>query len=270
MEVLKRLNVTISGAGPQAMVFVHGFGCNQHMWRLVAPAFADRYRVVLLDLVGAGHSDLTAYDPTRYSTLAAHAEDVLEVMQALDLYDAVLVGHSVSATIGMLAAIREPARIARLVLVAPSPRFLNDVGYTGGFEPADIEDLLDTMDNNYLGWSAAITPVIMGQSNPAELTAELNNSFCSTDPTIARHFARVTFLSDNRADLPRLQTPALILQCAHDALAPTAVGEYLHQHLPDNQLVVLDTSGHCPHLSAPQATIAAINLFLEPVRIAQP
>lgn len=270
MEVLKRLNVTVSGSGPQAVVFVHGFGCNQHMWRLVAPAFEDRYRVVLLDLVGAGKSDLTAYDPTRYSTLEAHAEDVLAVLQELDLRDAVLVGHSVSATIGMLAAIREPARIARLVLVAPSPRFLNDVGYTGGFEPDDIEDLLDTMDDNYLGWSAAITPVIMGQPNRPELTAELNTSFCSTDPTIARHFARVTFLSDNRADLPLLHTPALILQCANDALAPTAVGQYLHQHLPDSQLVVLETSGHCPHLSAPQATTAAINLFLEPVRIAQP
>ncbi|MBF9222378.1 alpha/beta fold hydrolase [Hymenobacter ruricola] len=268
MEILKRLNVTVSGSGPRALVFVHGFGCNQRMWRLVAPAFADRYRVVLLDLVGAGQSDLTAYDPARYSTLEAHADDVLAVLQALDLRDAVLVGHSVSATIGLLAAIREPARVARLVLVAPSPRFLNDVGYTGGFEPADIEDLLDTMDNNYLGWSAVMAPVIMAQPDRPELMAELHNSFCSTDPAIARHFARVTFLADNRADLPRLRAPALILQCAHDALAPRAVGDYLHAHLPDSQLVVLDTSGHCPHLSAPQATIAAINHFLKPVRTA--
>ncbi|HEX8325993.1 MAG TPA: alpha/beta hydrolase [Hymenobacter sp.] len=269
MEVLKRLNVNVSGSGPQAIVFVHGFGCNQHMWRLVAPAFEDRYRVVLLDLVGAGHSDLTAYDPARYSNLAAHADDLLEVMEALDLRDAVLVGHSVGAMIAVLAAIREPARFSQLVLVAPSPRYINDVGYTGGFEPADIEDLLQTMDNNYLGWSAAITPVIMGQPERPELNEELNNSFCSTDPTIARHFARVTFLSDNRADLPLLRVPALVLQCTQDTLAPRAVGEYVHAHLPQSQLVLLDTSGHCPHLSAPQATIEAISLFLEPVRIAQ-
>ncbi|GAB3297394.1 alpha/beta fold hydrolase [Hymenobacter humi] len=268
MDVLKRNNVTVSGTGSQAMVFVHGFGCDQHMWRLVAPAFEDRYRVVLLDLVGAGKSDLTAYDPARYSTLQAHADDVLEVLRALDLHEATVVGHSVSAMIGVLAAIREPARIARLVLVAPSPRYLNDVGYTGGFEQADIEELLETMDNNYLGWSAAITPVIMAHPDRPELTAELNNSFCNTDPTIARHFARVTFLSDNRADLPKLRTPTLILQCAQDALAPLAVGDYLHQHLANSQLNVLDTSGHCPHLSAPQTTIAAINLFMEPARIA--
>lgn len=269
MEILKRLNVIVSGSGPQAMVFVHGYGCNQHMWRQVAPAFEDRYRVVLLDLVGAGGSDLTAYDPARYSTLEAHAEDVLAVIQALDLREAVLVGHSVGATIGLLAAIREPARIGRLVLVAPSPRFLNDAGYTGGFEPADIEELLETMDNNYLGWSAAITPVILGNPEHSELSTELNNSFCSTDPAIARHFARVMFLSDNRADLPLVKTPSLILQCAHDVLAPRVVGEYLHAQLSGSQLVVLDTAGHCPHLSAPQATIAAINSFLEPVPTAQ-
>jgi sigma-B regulation protein RsbQ len=264
MDVLRRNNVTISGAGPQApaMMFVHGFGCDQHMWRLVAPAFEARYQVVLLDLVGAGQSDLTAYDPLRYDTLKAHAADVLGVLRALDLRDVVLVGHSVSATISMLAAITEPARVARLVLVAPSPRFLNDEGYTGGFEPADIDDLLQAMDSNYLGWSGAITPVIMGHPETPELAEELNNSFCRTDPTIARHFARVTFLSDSRADLPRLRTPALILQCAHDVLAPVAVGKYMQEHLQGSELVLIDTSGHCPHLSAPQATITAIHHFL--------
>ncbi|MCC2548210.1 alpha/beta hydrolase [Hymenobacter sp. BT175] len=265
MDVLKRNNVTVTGAGTQAMLFVHGFGCDQHMWRLVAPAFEDRYRVVLLDLVGAGQSDLTAYDPDRYNSLSAHADDILEVLAALDLPDVVLVGHSVSAMIGVLAAARAPDRIARLVLVAPSPRYLNDTDYNGGFEQADIEELLQAMDSNYLGWSASITPVIMGHLDQPELAAELNNSFCRTDPTIARHFARVTFLSDNRADLARVRTPALILQCAHDALAPLAVGTYLRQHLADSELVVLDTSGHCPHLSAPQATIAAMNTFLSPV-----
>ena len=264
MDALKRNNVTVSGTGPQAMIFIHGFGCDQHMWRLVAPAFESRYRVVLLDLVGAGGSDLAAYDPARYATLGAHAQDVLDVVHALDLHSAVLVGHSVSAMIGVLAAIREPNRFARLVLVAPSPRYLNDVGYVGGFEPDDLEDLFETMDNNYLGWSAAITSTIMGHPERPELSAELNNSFCNTDPSIARHFARVTFLSDNRADLPLLRTPALILQCAHDMLAPQAVGQYVHHQLAQSRLVVLDTSGHCPHLSEPQATIAAIDLFLGP------
>ncbi|WP_317173285.1 alpha/beta fold hydrolase [Hymenobacter duratus] len=267
MHVVERHNVTVSGAGSQAMVFVHGFGCDQRMWRQVAPAFEADYRVVLLDLVGAGHSDLTAYDPARYSTLQAHVEDMLEVLQALDLHDAVFVGHSVSAMIGVLAALREPARIARLVLVAPSPRFINDADYTGGFEPADIEELLEAMDNNYLGWSGAMAPVIMGHPDRPALTQELEASFCSTDPAIARHFARVTFLADNRADLPRLHTPALILQCAQDALAPVAVGRYVHRQLPNSQLVVLDTSGHCPHLSAPEATIAAIRQFMTVVRM---
>ncbi|MCC3155392.1 alpha/beta hydrolase [Hymenobacter sp. BT770] len=262
MNVLKRNNVNVSGTGTQPMVFVHGFGCNQHMWRLVAPAFESRYRVVLLDLVGAGQSDLAAYDPARYTTLEAHAQDVLDVVHALDLHDVVLVGHSVSAMISVLAAIREPERFAKLVLVTPSPRYLNDVGYTGGFEPGDIKELLDTMDDNYLGWSTAMTPAIMGHPERPELSAELNNSFCNTDPAIARHFARVTFLSDNRADLPRLRTPALILQCADDVLAPQVVGTYLHQQLRHSELVVLDTSGHCPHLSEPQATIAAMDLFL--------
>ncbi|GGG57490.1 hydrolase [Hymenobacter glacieicola] len=245
------------------MVFVHGFGCDQRMWRLVAPAYEARYQIVLLDLVGAGSSDLTAYEPGRYDSLRAHAEDVLAVLAALNLREVIFVGHSVSAMIGVLAAVQEPARIGRLVLVAPSPRFLNDTNYFGGFEPADIEELLQAMDDNYLGWSGAITPVIMGRPDRPELTAELNASFCRTDPTIARHFARVTFLSDNRADLALVPAPTLVLQCAHDALAPLAVGIYLHHQLPVNELVVLNTSGHCPHLSAPAATIRAIDHFLQ-------
>ncbi|MCB2408021.1 alpha/beta fold hydrolase [Hymenobacter lucidus] len=262
MDNLKRNNVTVLGTGQQTIVFVHGFGCNQHMWRLVAPAFESRYRVVLLDLVGAGNSDLAAYHPAHYSTLAAHADDVLAVLRELEVEQAILVGHSVGAMIVMLAALREPARVARLVFVAPSPRYLNDVDYLGGFEPADIQELLDAMDDNYLGWSAGITPVIMGHPERPELTQELNNSFCRTEPNIARHFARVTFLSDNRADLPQLDTPTLILQCAQDALAPRAVGDYLHRQLPASTLVVIETTGHCPHLSAPQPTIEAMNHFL--------
>ncbi|MCC3159904.1 alpha/beta hydrolase [Hymenobacter sp. 15J16-1T3B] len=261
-SALTRNNVSVSGTGTVALVFIHGFGCDQRMWRLVAPAFEDRYRVVLLDLVGAGGSELAAYDPARYASLQAHADDVLEVLQALALPRVVLVGHSVSAMIAVLAAIAAPALVERLVLVAPSPRYLNDAGYVGGFERADIEELLDAMDANYLGWSGAMAPVIMGHPERPELAGELTDSFCRTDPAIARHFARVTFLGDNRADLPRLRTPALILQCAHDVIAPVQVGQYLHRQLPGSELVVLDTSGHCPHLSAPAPTIAAIDHFL--------
>ena len=262
MNALRRNNVIVSGYGTQAMVFVHGFGCDQRMWRLVAPAFEAHYQVVLLDLVGSGGSDLASYEPARYNSLAAHADDVLAVIHELGLHNVIFVGHSVSAMIGVLAANREPKRFERLVLVAPSPRYINDEAYVGGFEQADIEALLEAMDDNYLGWSGAITPVIMGHPDRPELAAELNNNFCSTEPAIARHFARVTFLSDNRADLPRVHIPALILQCAHDVIAPLAVGTYLHRHLAESELIVLDTSGHCPHLSVPQATIAAINHFL--------
>jgi sigma-B regulation protein RsbQ len=266
MDVLKRHRVSVSGTGSQALVFVHGFGCDQHMWHLVAPAFEAEYRVVLLDLVGAGGSDLAAYDPARYSTLNAHAEDVREVLRALDLHEVLFVGHSVSAMIGVVAAVQEPARFARLVLVAPSPRYLNADGYAGGFEPADIAELLEAMDTNYLGWSAAFAPVVMAHPDQPALVAGLANSFCRTDPAIARHFAEVTFLGDNRADLRHVRTPALILQSAHDLLAPLAVGTYLHQHLAGSQLVVLNTSGHCPHVSAPEATIAAIRAYLPAAR----
>jgi sigma-B regulation protein RsbQ len=266
MNVLKRHRVSVSGSGAQAMVFVHGFGCDQHMWQLVAPAFEAQYQVVLLDLVGAGGYDLTAYHPARYANLAAHAEDVCEVLQALDLKDVIFVGHSVSAMIGVLAAAQEPARFARLVLVAPSPHYLNEGDYTGGFEPADIDELLDTMDSNYLGWSAAFAPIVMANADQPQLAASLANSFCRTDPAIARHFAGVTFRSDNRADLRHVRTPALVLQSARDRIAPLAVGAYVHAQLAGSQLVVLNTTGHCPHISAPQVTIAAMRAYLQPAR----
>jgi sigma-B regulation protein RsbQ len=242
-------------------MFAHGFGCDQHMWRGVAPAFEADHRVVLFDLVGAGRSDTSAYDRDRYGTLQGHAEDVLEICAALDLREAVFVGHSVSATIGVLAAAKEPDRFAKLVLVAPSPCFIDDEGYVGGFTREDIEGLLESLDSNYLGWSAAMAPVIAGADHP-EAAAELTNSFCRTDPEIARHFARVTFLSDNRADLARVRTPALVLQCSDDALAPEAVGRYVHEQLPGSRLVLMAATGHCPNLSAPAETVAAIEAFL--------
>jgi sigma-B regulation protein RsbQ len=244
------------------MVFAHGFGCDQNMWRFVAPAFEDEYRIVLFDLVGAGGSDLSAYDEQKYASLDGYAQDVLELCAELDLRDVVFVGHSVSGMIGVLAAKAEPERFATLVLVSPSPRYLDDEGYVGGFGRADIEELLDSLDSNYLGWSTAMAPVIMGNPDRPELGAELTESFCRTDPRIARHFARVTFLSDNRADLADVRVPTLVLQCSSDAIAPMEVGEFVDRALADSSLVVLPATGHCPNLSAPDETVAAMKAFL--------
>ena len=244
------------------MVLAHGFGCDQNMWRFIAPAFEDDFRVIRFDYLGHGRSDRSAYDPARYATLNGYAEDLLEIGAALDLTDAVLVGHSVSAVIGLLAAAKAPERFGRLVLIGPSPRYVDDGEYVGGFTREQIDELLDFLDSNHLGWSSAMAPVIMGNPDRPELAAELANSFCRTDPEVAKQFARVTFLSDNRTDLARSNVKSLILQCRHDVIAPVCVGEYVHRRLPGSELVVLDTTGHCPHLSAPAETIAAIKAFL--------
>jgi sigma-B regulation protein RsbQ len=263
VSVIERNNVKLSGqVGGQPMLFAHGFGCDQNMWRHVAPAFEDDHRVVLFDHVGAGGSDLSAYDRAKYSSLQGYADDVLEICRELELRDVVFVGHSVSSMVGVLAAAQEPDRFAKLVLVGPSPRYIDEGDYVGGFQLEDIEGLLESLDSNYLGWSHQFGPVIMGRPDRPELGEELTNSFCRTDPEIARHFARVTFTSDNRADLERVRTPALVLQCSDDVIAPTAVGEYVHAHLADSELVFLDATGHCPNLSAPDETIGAIRAFL--------
>jgi sigma-B regulation protein RsbQ len=264
VTAMTRNNVHVFGV-PEArpMVFAHGFGCDQNMWRFVWPRFADDHRIVLFDHVGHGGSDHASFDRRRYASLDGYARDVLEICAELELEDVVYVGHSVSAMIGALAAIREPARFARLVMVGPSPRYIDDGDYVGGFTHADIEELLDSLDSNYLGWSSAMAPVIMGNDERPELGAELEQSFCATDPEIAKHFARVTFLSDNRADLPFVATPALVLQCSSDAIAPQTVGEFVHRALPDSQLVVLAATGHCPNLSAPQETADAIRAYLD-------
>ena len=258
-----RHNVHVSGrADGQPVVFAHGFGCDQHMWRFVAPAFEDDFRVVLFDHAGAGGCDPVVYDPARHSSLEGYAQDVVDVCHALDLTDVVFVGHSVSSMIGVLADLAEPGLFAKLVLVSPSPCYIDDDDYTGGFTEADIRELLESLDSNYLGWSSAMAPVIMGNPDRPELGAELTESFCRTDPVIARRFAEVTFLSDTRAELPAVRAPSLVLQCAQDAIAPVAVGEYVAEHLPDATLVVLDATGHCPNLSAPEATLAGMTPFL--------
>ena len=263
MDVIGRYNVNVTGrADGQPMIFAHGFGCDQNMWRYVAPRFEKNFRVVLFDYIGAGGSDLGAYDPERYASLDAYASDVLEICRSLDLQNVVFVGHSVSAMIGALAAIREPERFAKLVFLGPSPRYINDETYTGGFGEEDIHELLDSLDSNYLGWSRAMAPVIMGNADRPELGEELTESFCRTDPEIARRFARTTFLSDNRADLPRVTTPTLVVQCSNDAIAPVAVGEYVRDALPNSRLVLLRATGHCPNLSAPDQTADAIAAFV--------
>ena len=263
MTAAQRHNVHESGLPDgQPMVFAHGFGCDQNMWRFVAPQFEDDFRVVLFDHIGAGGSDPTAYDAARYTSLAAYADDVLDICRELDLRDVVFVGHSVSAMIGVLAAAKEPDRFAKLVLVGPSPRYINDDSYIGGFTEDDIAGLLDSLESNYLGWSSAMAPVIMGNADRPELGEELTESFCRTDPEIARQFARVTFLSDNRADLAQVSTPSLVLQCTSDVIAPMAVGEYVTEALQESTLVLLDATGHCPNLSAPDQTARAIAAFV--------
>jgi sigma-B regulation protein RsbQ len=263
MDVRARNNVTVDGPqdGPVLML-AHGFGCDQNMWRLVAPRFAKDHKVVLFDHTGAGRSDLSAWTPQRYAGLDGYADDVLEICRELDLRDVVFVGHSVSASIGVLAANREPDRFAALVLLCPSPRFVDDGDYRGGFSRADIDELLESLDSNYLGWSSAMAPVVMGNADRPELAAELETSFCRADPEIAAHFARTTFLSDNRDDLGRVSTPSLVLQCARDAIAPEVVGRYVHESLPGSVFVQMEATGHCPNLSAPEETIAAIQNFL--------
>jgi sigma-B regulation protein RsbQ len=262
-SVLHRLNVTVQGEpSGQPIVFAHGFGCDQNMWRDVWPAFADRYRIVLFDHVGYGNSDAAAFDASRYATLQAYADDVLAICEELGLEDVVFVGHSVSAMIGVLAANADPERFSRLVLIGPSPRYIDDADYTGGFTQADVEGLLDSLESNYLGWSQQMAPVIMGNEDRPELGEELTNSFCRTDPEIASHFARVTFLSDNRADLEHVGIPCLVLQCSQDAIAPEAVGHYVADRLPQGTLVLMEATGHCPNLSAPGETVDAIRSFL--------
>jgi sigma-B regulation protein RsbQ len=262
-DVLTRNNVRVLGRGTQPMLFAHGFGCDQNMWRFIVPAFEDDYRIVLFDYVGSGKSDLSAYDAKRYASLDGYARDVVEIVEALDLRDVIFVGHSVSSMVGVLAAQRAPDRFARLVLVGPSPRYINDPpSYVGGFERSDIEGLLETMDRNFIGWANFLAPAIMKNPDQPELAAELTESFCSTDPVIARRFAEATFFADNRADLPGVRVPSLIMQCSEDMIAPQAVGEYLHREMPGSTLALLEATGHCPHMSAPEETIRVIRDYL--------
>lgn len=261
-DIRRRNNVQVVGYGSQPLLLAHGFGCDQAMWRRIVPAFMDDYKVILFDHIGAGRSDLSAYSAERHASLDGYASDVLEICAALDLQDVILVGHSVSATIGMLAAIREPARFSRLVLIGPTPCYLNDGAYRGGFERADLLGLLDMMEKNYFSWAGTLAPVIIGADNAPEDVEELQQSFCATDPAIARQFAHATFLSDHRAIAPSVSVPSLIMQCARDAIAPEFVGQYLLEHMPAATLHSMEATGHCPHLTHPEETIRVVRRFL--------
>lgn len=269
MDLLHRNNVSVMGNGTSTLVFSHGFGCNQAMWNYLAPHFLERFRVVMYDLVGAGLSDLGAFDKAKYGTLEGYARDLNEIIEAYAVGSVILVGHSVSAMIGALADRLAPGRISAHVMIGPSPRYIDEDGYIGGFKRGDIEDLLDTLDSNYLGWSSAMAPVIMGAPDQPALGEALTESFCRTEPEIAKQFARVTFMSDNRQDVIGLATPVLILQSTDDLIAPVAVGEYLHSVLSHSRYCLVENIGHCPHMSAPQACAAAMDDFLAPWAVAR-
>ena len=263
MGLRERNRVNLAGEGPVTLMFAHGFGCDQHMWRFLAPGYAQRFRTLLFDQVGSGASDLSAYDPDKYDSLDGYAADVIELIDEFADGPVVFVGHSVSAMTGLLAGLQAPDRFLAHVMVGPSPCYLNDGDYVGGFTREDIDSLLETMESNYLGWSSNMAPAIMGVPDRPDLGRELTNSFCRTDPEIARQFARVTFLSDHRDKLPLLQAPTLILQCSDDLIAPRSVGDYMQRVMPRATLRIIENHGHCPHMSAPAASARAMDEFLQ-------
>jgi sigma-B regulation protein RsbQ len=262
-NLVAKNNITIQGTGSKSMFLVHGYGCDQNMWKFITPQFKEDYRIILIDLVGSGKSDENAYDYDKYSSLEGYADDIIEICDALNLKDICFVGHSVGAIIGLLAAVKRPALFEKLIMIGPSPRYINDAVYFGGFSQNDIDDLMETLDSNYLGWSSAMAPVIMGNPDRPELAAELEESFCQNNPEIAKHFAKVTFQGDNRSDLNKLTTDTLIIQSMEDAIASVKVGRYVHENIANSKFVILETTGHCPHLSDPNQTIEAIKKYLK-------
>jgi sigma-B regulation protein RsbQ len=262
LSIATRNNVHVHGKGSKTMVLAHGFGCDQNMWRFLVPIFSDEYRIVLFDLVGSGLSEISAYDPGKYKTLTGYADDLIEIIQEFSEDPVVFVGQSVSAIIGLLATIKSPECFAANIMVGPSPSYINDGDYIGGFDKEDIDELITAVEENYLGWSSAITPAIMGSSAHPDLTEDLTNSFCRTDPVIAKHFAKVTFLSDHRGDISKSFVPSLIIQCHDDFIAPIQVGEYMQRMMPNAKLEIIENIGHCPHMSSPEKTAAAIKSFL--------
>ncbi|MBE7941559.1 MULTISPECIES: alpha/beta hydrolase [Ramlibacter] len=262
-QLRQRFNVTVHGDGPVTLLFVHGLGCNQSMWRFVAPHFEDRFRVVMMDLMGCGRSDWSAWEPGRYATLDGHAQDLIAVAQAFAGPHTVLVVHSVATMIGLLADLKAPPLFAAHAMFAPSPCYLNEGGYTGGFERETLAALLEMLDNDGATFAGRMAPVIMGESHPPGYAREIEDAFCATLPEAFRQFARATFEGDFRARLPQLVKPVLVLQCTEDVVAPRSVGEYMATTLPDARLVLVPTQGHVPQMADPTRCIQALEDFLE-------
>ncbi|MER2121960.1 MAG: alpha/beta hydrolase [Solibacillus sp.] len=263
VNVVKRNNISIKGKGEQVLLFAHGFGCDQTLWQSLISYFEESYKIILFDYVGAGNSDITAYDSVKYNSLDGYVQDVIDIIEAYDLKNIIFIGHSVSSMIGMLATIKMPQYFSKLIMIGPSPYYLNDGDYKGGFDRSEIDELLVTMEMNFEGWASYMAPIAMDQSSDSPLTKRLEESFVSTNSSIARQFAEVTFFSDSRYRLGETQIPTLILQCANDSIVPIEVGYYLSAHIPNNELVILDTRGHYPHLSDPKLTAEIILNYLK-------
>lgn len=261
-NIVVRNNVTILGQGDQPLIFAHGFGCDQNMWRFITPAFMDKYKIILFDYVGSGNSDINAYSSEKYQSLQGYVQDLLDIIETLSLQNSIFVGHSISAMIGLLASIQHPDYFKKLIMIGPSPCYLNDDGYRGGFERSDIAELLDMMEMNFTGWASYMAPIAMSNPEQPALTQELKQTFIAADPIIAKEFAEVTFLSDHRSELPKVSVPSLIIQCSEDSIVPIGVGDYLHQHLKNSTLQLLEAKGHYPHISHPNETIQCIADFL--------
>lgn len=262
IDVLKRNNVNVTGAGEKVLLFAHGFGCDQNAWKYIKNDFASDYKLVLFDYVGAGNSDISSYDFHKYNSLDGYANDILEICHALKLKDVIFIGHSVSCMIGALASIKQPAIFQKLVFIGPSPCYISKGSYVAGFDQETIDSLLEVMEEDYIRWARSLAPTIMDEKNTASLSKELSDSFCAIDPIIAKQFAKVTFLSDNRQDLPLIPIKSLTIQCSDDMIAPLVTGEYVNKHTPGNTLTVLEAYGHCPHMSYPKATVQAIRAYL--------
>lgn len=261
-NIVVRNNVTILGQGDQPLIFAHGFGCDQNMWRFITPAFMDKYKIILFDYVGSGNSDINAYSTEKYQSLQGYVQDLLDIIETLSLQNSIFVGHSISAMIGLLASIQHPDYFKKLIMIGPSPCYLNDDGYRGGFERSDIAELLDMMEMNFTGWASYMAPIAMSNPEQPALTQELKQTFIAADPIIAKEFAEVTFLSDHRSELPKVSVPSLIIQCSEDSIVPIGVGDYLHQHLKNSTLQLMEAKGHYPHISHPNETIQCIADFL--------
>jgi sigma-B regulation protein RsbQ len=261
---LKRNNINITGSGEKTVLLAHGFGCDQNMWRFMLPELEKQFTVVVFDYVGSGQSDLESFSTKRYSSLEGYAKDVEEILVALDLDNVSIIGHSVSSIIAGITSTHVGDRISDITMICPSPCFMNlPPDYVGGFERDDLEELINLMDKNYIGWANYLAPLVMGAGHSSELIGELSGSFCSTDPIVAKTFAKATFFSDYRSLLKDILTPALILQSDKDSLASPEVGKYMAENIPDSQLELIQAEGHCLHMTDPDLIIPLLINFIQ-------